>query len=46
MSHAIADAKSKKGVTVTVVPVVTAATEKCDLENVLKFEKLTLITYD
>ena len=39
-------AKGKKSLTVTVVPVVTAATDKCDTENVLKFGKLTLITYD
>jgi hypothetical protein len=32
-------------VTVTVVPVVTGATEKCDLVNVLSFEKVTLVTY-
>jgi tyrosinase len=31
--------------TVTVVPVVTSATEKCDLDNVLKFERLRLVTY-
>lgn len=39
-------AKTKKSLTVTVVPVVTASTDKFDSENVLKFAKLTLITYD
>ena len=37
--------ENKKELTVTVVPIITAATDRCDLENVLKFEKLTLITY-
>jgi hypothetical protein len=32
-------------VTVTVVPIVTGATEQCDLENVLKFERLRIVTY-
>ena len=39
-------AKAKKKLTVTVVPIVTAATDKCDTETPLQFEKLTLITYD
>jgi hypothetical protein len=32
-------------VTVTVVPQVTSATEKCDVEDVLKFQRLAIVTY-
>ncbi len=32
--------------TVTVVPIITSLTEKCDLEDVLKFDKIKLVTYD
>jgi tyrosinase len=31
--------------TVTVVPVVTAGTPKCDYENVLKFDRVSVVTY-
>ena len=34
-----------KHMTVTVVPVVRAATAKCDVVNVLKFEKISVVTY-
>ena len=30
---------------VTVVPVVQSANEKCDLQNVLKFDRFELLTY-
>ena len=32
-------------ITVTVVPIITGLTEQCDLENVLKFDQIKLITY-
>ena len=32
-------------ITVTVVPVVTAGTPKCDYENVLKFDRVSVFTY-
>lgn len=32
-------------VTVTVVPIVLSATEKCDLQHVLKFSKVSIVTY-
>ena len=38
--------KSAKTFTVTVVPIVTSHNEKCDIENVLRFRKLTMIAYD
>jgi hypothetical protein len=31
--------------TVTVVPVVTGGTSKCDFQNVLKFDRVSIITY-
>jgi hypothetical protein len=34
-----------KTVTVTVVPVVTSANENCDVENVLKLDRVSIITY-
>jgi tyrosinase len=34
-----------KEATITVVPIVTGGTEKCDFENVLKFERLRIVTY-
>jgi hypothetical protein len=36
--------KSKE-VTITVVPVVLSGTELCDYENVLKFDKVSIVTY-
>lgn len=39
-------ARSKKSVTVTIVPVITAANELCDKENVLRFEGMQLIGYN
>lgn len=35
----------KKTVQIVVVPIVTSLTEKCSAENVLKFEKISLVTY-
>ena len=32
-------------VTVTVVPVVLSATEKCDLQKVLKYSRVSIVTY-
>lgn len=32
--------------TVTVVPTVTGGTERCDLEDVLHFERISVLTYD
>jgi len=34
-----------KHLTVTVVPIVLAGTPKCDYENVLKFDKISVVTY-
>ena len=34
-----------KSMTVTVVPVVTSGTSRCDFENVLKFDRVSLVTY-
>jgi hypothetical protein len=34
-----------RSVTVTVVPRVTASTDKCDVEDVLKFGRLAIVTY-
>ncbi len=34
-----------KSMTVTVVPVVTSGTSRCDLEDVLKFDRVSLVTY-
>lgn len=31
--------------TITVVPIIMSLTEKCDTENVLKFDKVSIITY-
>jgi hypothetical protein len=39
-------AKTAKSVTVTVVPVVTAANELCDAENVFRCEDLRFVTYN
>lgn len=38
-------AARSKEITVTVVPIVLAGTPKCDYENVLKFEKISVVTY-
>lgn len=32
-------------ITVTVVPVITSLTEQCDLEDVFKFDRLSIVTY-
>jgi tyrosinase len=37
--------EQKPEVTVTVVPIVNGGTRKCDLENVLKFKRLSIVTY-
>jgi len=34
-----------KSMTVTVVPVVTSGTSRCDFENVLNFDRVSVITY-
>ena len=34
-----------KDVTVTVVPIVRAGTDKCDYDDVLKFEKISVVSY-
>jgi tyrosinase len=34
-----------KSMTVTVVPVVTSGTSRCDFENVLKFDRVFVVTY-
>lgn len=39
-------AKTSKELTVTVVPVVTAANELCDTHNVFRCEKMHFVTYD
>jgi len=39
-------AKRTKTVTVTIVPVVTAATELCDTDNVFRFENMRFVTYN
>ena len=47
--HALSTNKGKKpatSITVTVVPVVNSATEKCDVENVLRFRELAVVVYD
>jgi hypothetical protein len=31
--------------TVTVVPVITSATERCDLDSVLKFDHVKIVAY-
>lgn len=31
--------------TITVVPIIMSLTEKCDIENVLKFDKVSIVTY-
>jgi tyrosinase len=37
--------KKAPKVTVTVVPIVLSATEKCDLQKVLKYSKVSIVTY-
>jgi hypothetical protein len=39
-------AKNTKEITVTVVPVINGGNDMCDYENVLVFEKISLVTYD
>lgn len=39
-------AAQSANISVTVVPVVTCWTEKCELEDVLKFDHINLVTYD
>lgn len=39
-------AKTNKAVTVTVVPVVTAANELCDTQNVFRFSDMKFVTYN
>jgi hypothetical protein len=34
-----------KSMSVTVVPIVTGATSRCDFENVLKFDRVSVVTY-
>lgn len=37
--------KKTPKLTVTVVPIVLSATEKCDLQKVLKYNKVSIVTY-
>jgi hypothetical protein len=37
--------KKSEPLTVTVVPVITSATPRCDLQNVLQFDRVALVTY-
>jgi hypothetical protein len=37
--------RSTKGLTLTIVPIVRSGTERCDYENVLKFERVSVVTY-
>ena len=37
--------QGRTGMTVTVVPVITSATERCDFENVLKFTHVKVVAY-
>jgi hypothetical protein len=39
-------ARSNQQMTVTIVPVVSAANELCDVHNVFRFEQMRLVTYD
>ena len=39
-------AKNISQITVTIVPIIKAGTDMCDYENVLKFERISLVTYD
>jgi tyrosinase len=39
-------ARTKPDVSVTIVPVITAANELCDKENVLRFEGMRLVSYN
>jgi hypothetical protein len=39
-------AKSNKEVTITVVPVVSAANELCDTENVFRCENMRFVSYN
>ena len=37
--------RSSNGLTLTIVPIVRSGTERCDYENVLKFERVSVVTY-
>lgn len=37
--------RSSQQLTLTIVPVVSSGTERCDYENVLKFERVSVVTY-
>jgi hypothetical protein len=37
--------RSGKGLTLTIVPIVHSGTERCDYENVLKFDRVSVVTY-
>lgn len=39
-------AKTNSEITVTVVPVVTAANDLCDIKNVFRFERMRFLTYN
>jgi tyrosinase len=39
-------AKTRSEVTITVVPIVTAATELCDTQNVFRCENMKIVTYN
>jgi len=36
---------AKKPVVVTIVPIITGSTDKCDLQNVLKLDDVSVVTY-
>jgi hypothetical protein len=37
--------RSSKGMTLTIVPIVRSGTERSDYENVLKFDRVSVVTY-
>ena len=37
--------RSANSLTLTIVPVVSSGTDRCDYENVLKFERVSVVTY-
>ena len=37
--------RSNKPLTLTIVPVVRSGTDRCDYENVLKFDRVSVVTY-
>ena len=37
--------RSDKSLTLTIVPIVSSGTDRCDYENVLKFDRVSVVTY-